>query len=226
MCAIVGSNNLSKFEVLYQANLPRGNFASGLLGLTKDSDQILHKQKGTINFDSEDQKNLNLDEYANYFIGHVQAPTSAQREWSYDTSHPFESLSWSVVHNGVLTNYENIRSQYIDWDVNPVDTAVIPNLLQHFTEKCIGECPAHEIIKQTLELLEGTFALCMVDTDSNDVYLARQGSVLHYNDKGDFSTLGGEGFKLLPEGIILMLRDNKEWVEVNKFKTKSPFLFL
>ena len=184
------------------------------------------KQKGTIDFDSDSLSDKLFHQYIDYYIGHVQAPTSAQREWLYDTSHPFESLSWSVVHNGVLTNYENIRAQYIDWDVNPVDTAVIPNLLQHFTEQCRDECPAPEIIKQTLELLEGTFALCMVDTDCNDVYLARQGSILHYNDKGDFSTLGGEGFKLLPEGVILMLKDNKEWVEVNKFNTKSPFLFL
>ena len=221
MCAIVGANNSSKFEVLYQANLPRGNFASGLIGLNSDGDQMVLKKKGTIDFDK-----VQLDDINDYFIGHVQAPTSAKRTWSYDTSHPFESLSWSVVHNGVLTNYKQIRAKHIDWDVNPVDTAVISNLLQHFTEECRGECPAHETIKRVLNMLEGTFALCMVDTDSNDVYIARQGSVLHYNDNGDFSTLGGEGFKLVPEGTILMLKDFKSWDIVNHFETKSPFLFL
>jgi len=221
MCAIVGSSKASKFEVMYQANLPRGNFASGLIGLNSGGDQMVLKKKGTIDFDS-----VQLDNINDYFIGHVQAPTSAKRTWSYDTSHPFESLSWSVVHNGVLTNHEQIRSKYLDWDVNPVDTAVIPNLLQHFTEECEGECPAHEIIKRVLNQLEGTFALCMVDTDSNDVYIARQGSILHYNDQGDFSTLGGEGFKVLPEGTILMLRDFSRWDVVNHFETKSPFLFL
>jgi glucosamine--fructose-6-phosphate aminotransferase (isomerizing) len=221
MCAIVGANNSSKFEVLYQANLPRGNFASGLIGLNSDGDQMVLKKKGTIDFDK-----VQLDDINDYFIGHVQAPTSAKRTWSYDTSHPFESLSWSVVHNGVLTNYKQIRAKHIDWDVNPVDTAVISNLLQHFTEECRGECPAHETIKRVLNMLEGTFALCMVDTDSNDVYIARQGSVLHYNDNGDFSTLGGEGFKLVPEGTILMLKDFKSWDIVNHFVTKSPFLFL
>ena len=221
MCAIVGANNSSKFEVLYQANLPRGNFASGLIGLNSGGDQMVLKKKGTINFDQ-----VQLDDINNYFIGHVQAPTSAKRTWSYDTSHPFESLSWSVVHNGVLTNYKQIRAKHIDWDVNPVDTAIIPNLLQHFTEECRGECPAHETIKRVLNMLEGTFALCMVDTDCNDVYIARQGSVLHYNDHGDFSTLGGEGFKAVPEGTILMLKDFKTWEVVNHFETKSPFLFL
>ena len=222
MCAIVGSSNTSKFEVLYQANLPRGNFASGLIGLNREGDQMILKKKGTIDFDE-----VQLDDSNNYFVGHVQAPTSSKRSWSYDTSHPFESLSWSVVHNGILTNYKEIRSKHVDWDVNPVDTAVIPNLLQHFTEECDGECPAHETIKRVLNMLEGTFALCMVDTDSNDVYIARQGSVLHYNDNGDFSTLGGDGFKMVPEGTILMLRDFKGWEVVDHFEiNKSPFLFL
>jgi glucosamine--fructose-6-phosphate aminotransferase (isomerizing) len=206
---------------MYQANLPRGNFASGLIGLNSGGDQMVLKKKGTIDFDI-----VQLDDTNDYFIGHVQAPTSAKRSWSYDTSHPFESLSWSVVHNGVLTNHEQIRSKYVDWDVNPVDTSVIPNLLQQFTEECQGECPAHEIIKRVLDKLEGTFALCMVDTDCNEVYIARQGSILHYNDYGDFSTLGGEGFKVLPEGTILMLKDYKTWEVVNHFEIRSPFLFI
>jgi glucosamine--fructose-6-phosphate aminotransferase (isomerizing) len=206
---------------MYEANLPRGNFASGLIGLNSGGEQMVLKKKGTIDFDK-----IQLDNKSEYYIGHVQAPTSAKRSWSYDTSHPFESLSWSVVHNGIITNYKQIRAKHIDWDVNPVDTAVIPKLQQHFTEECKGECPAHEIIKRVLNHLEGTFALCMIDTDSNDVYIARQGSILHYNDQGDFSTLGGEGFKVLPEGTILMLRDLSGWDVVNHFEIKSPFLFL
>lgn len=221
MCAIFSTNNISKFEVLYDANLTRGNFASGVLCLEGYNNQQTIKKEGSFDFDQ-----IKLDESCNYFIGHVQAPTSANRKWHYDTSHPFESLSWSVVHNGVLTNWEEIRSQYVDWDVNPVDTAVIPNLLQHFTEDCRGECPGHEIIRQVLELLQGTFALCIVDTDCNDVYIARQGCILHYNDLGDCSTLPGEGFRELPEGDIMMLKDHKTWVKVNQFKTKSPFIFI
>lgn len=221
MCAIVGANKSSKFEVLYQANLPRGNFASGLIGLNRGGDQMVLKKKGTINFN-----NVQLDDINDYYIGHVQAPTSSKRTWSYATSHPFESLSWSVVHNGVLTNHKQIREDHVNWDVNPVDTAVIPNLLQHFTEKCNGECPTYDIIKQVLNILEGTFALCIIDTDCNDVFLARQGSILHYNDNGDFSTLGGEGFKVVPEGAILMLKDYKTWEVVSNFEVKSPFLFL
>jgi len=65
-----------------------------------------------------------------------------------------------------------------------------------------------------------------VDTDCNDVYVARQGSILHYNDNGEFSTIGGEGFRVLPEGVIMMLKDFEGWEVVDTFTTRSPFLFL
>ena len=221
MCAIIGSKNTSKLEVMYTANLPRGTFGTGIVSLYDSNNQQTIKQPGTIDFDQ-----IKLDDSCDYYVGHVQAPTSAKRTWAYETSHPFESLSWTVVHNGVLTNCHEIRAKHVDWDVNPVDTAVIPNLLQYFTEECAGECPAHEVIKKTLNILEGTFALCIIDTDCNDVYLARQGSILHYNDLGDFSTLGGEGFKVVPEGVILMLKDYNTWEMIDHFEVKSPFLFL
>ncbi len=221
MCAIIGSNNVSKFEVLYEGNLPRGNFASGVICLYNGNEQQTIKKQGTLDFNQ-----IELDSRCNYYIGHVQAPTSAARKWSYDTSHPFESLSWSVVHNGVLTNWKELVSEFVDWDVNPVDTSVIPNLLQQFTEECISECLAVSTLKRVLGKLEGTFALCVIDTDCNEVYIARQGSILHYNDNGDISTLEGEGFKLLPEGVIMVLKDFKTWEIADQFEIKSPFLFL
>jgi glutamine phosphoribosylpyrophosphate amidotransferase len=103
MCAIIGANKTSKFEVLYQANLQRGNFATGILCLHGRNDQMTFKKEGTVNFDQ-----VELDNLCDYYIGHVQAPTSAKRTWSHDTSHPFDSLSWSVVHNGVLTNCKKL----------------------------------------------------------------------------------------------------------------------
>ena len=221
MCAIIGSNNVSKFEVLYEGNLPRGNFASGVICLYNGNEQQTIKKQGTLDFNE-----IELDDRCNYYIGHVQAPTSAARHWSYDTSHPFESLSWSVVHNGVLTNWQELVREFADWDVNPVDTAVIPNLLQQFTEECRSECLAVSTVKRVLGRLEGTFALCVVDTDCNEVYIARQGSILHYNDSGDISSLEGEGFKLLPEGVIMVLKDFKKWEIADYFEIKSPFLFL
>ena len=41
MCAIFGSTNLSTFEVLYEANKERGNFASSAVSLVHDDQLIM-----------------------------------------------------------------------------------------------------------------------------------------------------------------------------------------
>jgi glucosamine--fructose-6-phosphate aminotransferase (isomerizing) len=229
MCGIFGSSKIERVQNLYETNFERGTFSSSLVCLEGISVQHTIKSKGRFDIERE------LDHSkGKYFVGHTQAPTSAKRDWEPETSHPFTSTSWSVVHNGVLTNYKDILHEYtndnlFDKTDNPVDTAVIPKLLQYFTESQAGtkeELTAPEIIKATLNKLQGTFAVAIVDTDCNDVYIARQGSILHYNDKGEFSTMGGEGFRILPEGIIMMLKDYKEWKVVDTFTTRSPFLFL
>lgn len=223
MCAIIGADNLSQLEILYGVNCERGMYASSLVCL-QENNQIVHKQEGEIKFG--DHK---LDDSYDYFLSHMQAPTSSMRTWSYDTSHPFESLSWMVMHNGVLTNWKELNELYTPWNVNPVDTAVIACMLQQFTEDAADNNELKEpihIVKQVLELLEGTFALCIVDTDNNTVYLARQGSILHYHLNGSFSTIPGKDYKLISEGDILTLTDFNTWTVAEKFKTNSPFLFL
>ena len=229
MCGIFGSPKIERVKDLYVTNFERGTFSSSLVCLEGVNTQQTTKAKGKI--DIEDELKLSKGKY---FIGHTQAPTSAKRDWEHETSHPFTSTSWSVVHNGVLTNYHDILHEYNNNDLfdktsNPVDTSIIPKLLQYFTEAQAdneGELTAPEFIKNTLNKLQGTFAVAIVDTDCNDVYIARQGSILHYNDSGEFSTMGGEGFRVLPEGVIMMLKDYEEWKVVDTFTTRSPFLFL
>tara|TARA_R110002051_G_scaffold267439_1_gene327400 strand:- start:1546 stop:2223 length:678 start_codon:yes stop_codon:yes gene_type:complete len=225
MCAIFGSFNNSMFEVLYEANKQRGNFASSVISLTKD-DQLIRKKRGSIDFDK-----YTYEPKSNYFLGHVQAPTSAKRNWQYETSHPFETSSWCISHNGVLTNHKKLKRKYCKYLLNSVDTAVIAYLLEYFTqeEHDRGKIIVNPvtIIKNTLELLSGSYALSIVFCDTNEVFLARSGSILHYNKKGDYSTLGGTDFRELPEGVILRLnKKTKRWNKAGKFKHDSPFSFI
>ena len=211
------------FEVLYQANKTRGNFASSVIAIGHH-DIYVQKLEGNIPRDFE-----YVDDMV-YLTGHVQAPTSIKREWGYDTSHPFESISWSICHNGIITNAEKIRQTFLPYIDNPVDSSLIANLLQLFVEKqSISSDTVDPInaIKSTLSILQGTFALSIIDSDTGELYIARCGSILHYDDRGNFSTMSGKGFKELPEGVIMRLgkRDEK-WVQVGTFKIESPFLFI
>jgi glucosamine 6-phosphate synthetase-like amidotransferase/phosphosugar isomerase protein len=222
MCGIAGSYNTSMFEVLMEANSTRGDFASGIVQLKKKTGHETYKREGLVDFN----KDLILDPLKKYYIGHAQAPTSGQRSWQYDTSHPFFSLDWCIMHNGVLTNDEFIRKEQLSWDENPVDTSLIVNLLQEYTSKTstLKVDEQRKVIKKVLEQLEGTFGLVMVYLPTNAMYLARQGSVLHIDKKGNFSSVKGKTFRLIPEGSIYKI-GRSSWERVGGFKTNSPFLF-
>jgi len=223
MCAIFGSFNTSMFEVLYEANKQRGNFASSIVSLSED-DQYIKKKKGDIDFDKYTHQ---PDTF--YYLGHVQAPTSAVRVWNYDSSHPFETMTWMVSHNGVLTNHKKLNKIYSLYC--SVDTDTIVNLLEFFTQaeykKNKLTINTKKIVKDTLECLSGTFALSIVCCSTNEVFIARSGSILHYNNSGDYSTLGGEGLKELPEGVVMKLNmKTRRWNKLCTFKHDSPFSFI
>jgi len=223
MCGIAGSLNSSMFEVLMIANTERGDYAASVLQLKKKFGHETYKKRGKINFD----KDLILDDAAKYYIGHVQAPTSGERQWSYDTSHPFFSLNWAIVHNGVLTNEEDLRVKELPWDENPVDSSLIVNLLEKYTEKegILKNDEQYNIICKALSKLEGTFALAILYLPTNTLYIVRQGSVLHFDDKGNFSTIPGKTFEVVPEGVVFRLK-GKKWIEVGPFISNSPFVFV
>ena len=82
-------------------------------------------------------------------------------------------------------------------------------------------------IRKTLEELSGSFALSIIDCDTNELYIARVGSILNYNNKGCYSTMPGKGYKELKEGEIRRLdKRTLRFNKVGNFKHDSPFLFI
>jgi glucosamine 6-phosphate synthetase-like amidotransferase/phosphosugar isomerase protein len=226
------------FEVLYDANKTRGTFASSLVTLMKSpagivDDVSIIKQEGYINIDK-----LKLKEKGHaYYIGHVQAPTSAVRKFNYDTSHPFEQEDWMVFHNGVLTNHETLNEKYCSWNENRVDTSVIASMLQEewvslkYKKKAtsseeVASSEEVNIIEKICNRLEGTFALAIINTTTLNVYLVRQGSTLYYDDNGNYSSIQGKTMEEVPEGKVFKLNSVFKFKEVGKFKSKSPFLIV
>ena len=220
MCGIYGSTNASKFEILDYDNRARGNFASGLF-CYNDSNFDFQHIEGSFNWNT-----IKLPE-GYIFLGHNQAPTSAERVWKKHNSHPFVKDNWVVAHNGVLTNFDKLKKEYIPDHDNLVDTSIIPALLS-FTEKKDSKADTLEkelhIISCVLKLLEGTFGLWIVNTNTLNVYLVRQGSTLFY-DHNSFSSIKGDNYKEVKEGVIYNFT-SKSIKSVGNFKVKSPFLEL
>jgi len=220
MCGIYGAISASKFEILDEANKVRGNFASGIFYFN-GSQYDYQKTEGSFNWDV-----IKLPKGFT-FLGHNQAPTSSERKWKEHNSHPFVHDNWVVAHNGVLTNFNQLKKDYIPDHLNLVDSSIIPALLAHF-EKTFDTANTQDketqLIAYVLELLEGTFGLWIVNTNTMNIYLARQGSTLFF-DKNSFSSAKGKGYKEMKEGVIYKF--NKRGIKpVEKFKVSSPFLEL
>jgi glucosamine 6-phosphate synthetase-like amidotransferase/phosphosugar isomerase protein len=172
-----------------------------------------------------------------YYMGHTQAPTSAQREFDPETSHPFKYNTWHVAHNGVLSNSKVLAEQY-GVDPNPVDSAVIPAMMwyYHDNNRDDGLFPFQReelAIKAVCEKLEGTFSCWVHNTFTNHVHLIRSGSTLFVNYKtGDFSSAQYEDMKALDDHAIYRVFYDADPIQKSKiekvghFATHSPFFIL
>jgi glucosamine 6-phosphate synthetase-like amidotransferase/phosphosugar isomerase protein len=159
------------------------------------------------------------------FLGHTQAPTSSVREFSFSTSHPFSCGRWTVAHNGVLTNHEQLKAKLIDQtSFNEVDTSVIPAMLEEASATTSDD--EVMIICEALSKLKGTFGLWLFCNQTGNIYLARSGSTLFGNFlTNDFSSLPREKYQPLQEGTLYLL--TKEGItSVGFFSTNSPFFAL
>lgn len=219
MCSIYGSKNRSLFDVLHDATIDRGLYAFSYAFID-------HKNK-KINIKRLD-KHPKMDSIQNkpteeLFLGHNQAPTSAQREYNKLTSHPFTAFNWIVAHNGVLTNHKALNSMYCPWNKNVVDSSTIPNLI-HAIETSDLEKSEEECVCEALSLIEGTFALWIVNDRTGSVFLARQGSTLFANKAGDFCSIQSKDWIELEEGVLYKI--NKGLKQVGKFTQTSPFFTL
>jgi glucosamine 6-phosphate synthetase-like amidotransferase/phosphosugar isomerase protein len=223
MCGIYCSNDLSTFEILQEANKKRGNFSTGIFYCYGKANYNILKDKGNINWN----KTKLPHQKGHLYLGHNQAPTETGRGWQEETSHPFWVGDWIVAHNGVLTNSNELIDEYIPMHDNPVDSSIIPALLDEF-EYTHGPCEDAETevqnILYTIEKLKGTFALWIVNIKTMNIYIARQGSTLFYKD-GNISSIRGCDYKEVSQGILYNF-SYEGLTEIDGFVYDSPFLTL
>jgi len=219
MCSIYGSANQSMLEILHSATIFRGEYAFSLLSISNKNSLKIIRQK-------DHPEEINLSKNTKFALGHNQAPTSAQREYLALTSHPFRSGDWIVGHNGVITNSKELTEKYCKWNKSPVDSAVIPSLLNQFStdNQTVTEI---ENISSVLSLLEGTFAVWIFNEQSNSLYIARQGSTLFCNTKtGDFcsiNSISGNWTELIEGNIYQINLNTKNVKAIGKFANTTPY---
>ena len=230
MCGIFGSFSFKNYEKFYNENKKRGTFAYGSLYVCREKSIFMKKASGVS--DLTEDRAFAKDGYELY-LGHTQAPTSIQREFSPRTSHPFEDMYHIVAHNGVLENAREIMNENLIGHINAVDSSVIPALigtlfeltelpplddLQHKTDELL-------VIEKACNILKGTFACWIYSKLTDCTYLVRSGSTLFGNLlTGDFSStvIPGMCESTLKEGIVYCVTA-EGLAECGEFNSNSPF---
>ena len=96
-------------------------------------------------------------------IGHTRWATHGGV--SEVNAHPHVAYNgrFILVHNGVIDNYKALKSDHLKGVemLSDTDTEVIASLIAHFAQ----QHPTEVAIEKTLKLLEGSFALLIIDQD-------------------------------------------------------------
>ena len=98
---------------------------------------------------------------------------------SVRNAHPHQSGRFAVVHNGIIENYELIKSELSGSGYtfeSDTDTETVAHLLHYLSQTHQG---FDAIVAATIQRLEGAFALAILDVETPGVlWVARQGSPL------------------------------------------------
>jgi len=186
LCGIVGYLGKGNAKSIVLEGLKRleyrGYDSAGLSLLDEKQNQFnIYKEKGRI---AQLEKIIDLND-ARVAIGHTRWATHGRV--TKENAHPHQSNNgrFIVVHNGVIDNYKSLMKTYLPDTVfhSETDTEVIVNLIELFAVK---KTPANAIL-EVLKLLEGSYALLVIDINTPEtIYAAKHKSplLLGKSDKG------------------------------------------
>jgi glucosamine--fructose-6-phosphate aminotransferase (isomerizing) len=179
MCGIIGviSNKNSENKILEGLKKMeyRGYDSSGISVINNNIIKT-HKEEGKI-INLENSIKKDNDFKGNIAIGHTRWATHgiANRQ----NAHPHFTEKVSVVHNGIIENYQEIKDKLTKEGFkfkSQTDTEVITNLITSFLEQNFDK---KTIILKVLSIIEGSFALGIIFNDENDLLIAaKKGSPL------------------------------------------------
>lgn len=206
MCGIVGYiGKQDAKEILLKGldKLEYRGYDSAGIAVINEAGVHLFKEKGRI---AELRKVVDTEISATVGIGHTRWATHGKP--SKINAHPHQSASerFTIVHNGVIENYELLIEEFLS-DVtfkSDTDTEVIVQLVEKFVNEGLE---VKEAFRKTLSKLEGSYAIAMIDRHNKEtIYVAKNKSPL---------LIGlGDGFNVVASDAMAMLQVTKEFVEL------------
>ena len=240
MCGIIGyvgkKNNALDVIIEGLLRLEYRGYDSAGIAYVKDGLLNIEKEKGKI---ANLKEKLDFNDKSNLGIGHTRWATHG--EPNYVNSHPHKVGKISIVHNGIIENYSELKEELIEKGYefkSSTDTEVACALLDYIYSETNS-------IEQTIAIFKekarGAYALgIIVDDDYNHLYAVKKDSpliiacgdnenyiasdvpaILKYTNK--YIVLNDGEFAKISADKILVYDENADLrkVEVKEFKGDS-----
>ncbi|PTJ64563.1 glutamine--fructose-6-phosphate transaminase (isomerizing) [Mammaliicoccus sciuri] len=197
MCGIVGyigTANAKELLLRGVEKLEYRGYDSAGIAVRNEEEIKVFKEKGRI---AELRKAASDDFDGNIGIGHTRWATHGVP--NYENAHPHQSTSgrFTLVHNGVIENYEQLKNEFLSGITfkSDTDTEVIVELIEHFSNEGLT---TEDAFNKVLSLLHGSYALGLLDEqDADTIYVAKNKSPLLVGI--------GDGFNVIASDAIAML---------------------
>ncbi|WP_259424894.1 glutamine--fructose-6-phosphate transaminase (isomerizing) [Bacillus velezensis] len=206
MCGIVGYiGQLDAKEILLKGleKLEYRGYDSAGIAVANEQGVHVYKEKGRI-ADLREVVDHSVESQAG--IGHTRWATHG--EPSFLNAHPHQSAlgRFTLVHNGVIENYVQLKREYLE-NVelkSDTDTEVVVQMIEQFVT---GGLSTEEAFRKTLTLLKGSYAIALFDGENTDtIYVAKNKSPL---------LIGlGDTFNVVASDAMAMLQVTNEYVEL------------
>lgn len=179
MCGIVGyigQKDAREMVITGLKRLEYRGYDSAGICIVNNKDIGIYKEKGKIK--ELEQLIDGLEIEGTVGIGHTRWATHGAP--NQINAHPHQSYSgrFTLVHNGIIENYKELKESHVPLveRLSETDTEIVVHLVDHFSQQGLA---TEEAFRQVLNLLDGSYALALVDAQApSTLYAAKNKSPL------------------------------------------------
>ncbi len=148
-------------------------------------------------------------------IGHTRWATHGGP--TEQNAHPHATDKVAVVHNGIIENYQELKSELEEHQcrfVTETDTEVIAHLLTHYARQGMNPVQA---TSAALKKLKGAFSIAALFAgNDNTIMAARRGTPLAVGYGDGEMYLASDAYALAPLTNRLSYLEDGDWVELSR----------
>lgn len=205
MCGIigyVGKENSIDIMIGGLKKLEYRGYDSAGIAFKENNNIKVIKSKGKIN--NLEKKLIKQKYNTNCGIGHTRWATHG--EANEINAHPHSSKNLSIVHNGIIENYLDIKKMLIDKGFtfeSETDTEVLAKLIDYNYNE-----DKEEAINKSLKMVKGSYALGIIFNDENNkIYAIKKDSplIIGISEKGNY----------IASDICAIANHTKEYINLN-----------